>query len=133
MCHNMACTFSTGIKSFYWDLSDDLKAVWLFVSLIFNPDFYITRNTFSKITQKIASRSYLFLLDAVLRLLFFACFLMEKFGAAVCCVAIGMAAFTQLTLHLLDQATAEQCKNHAWPAHADQVHRDWCIANNYEL
>ena len=35
----------------------------------FNPDFYITRNTFSKIVQKIASRIYLFLLDAVLRLL----------------------------------------------------------------
>ncbi len=58
---------------------------------------------------------------------------MEKLGAAVCCVAIGMAAITQLTLHLLDQATADQCKHRKWPAHSDQLHRDWCIANNYEL
>jgi len=57
----------------------------------------------------------------------------EKFGAAVCCIAIGMAALTQLTIHLLDQATTDQCKHHKWPAHSDQLHRDWCIANNYEL
>ena len=32
---------------------------------------------------------------------------------------------------LLDRATAVQCKNHAWPANAHQVHMAWCAANGY--
>ena len=31
----------------------------------------------------------------------------------------------------LDRATAVQCKNHAWPTNAHQVHMDWCAANGY--
>jgi hypothetical protein len=31
----------------------------------------------------------------------------------------------------LDRATAVQCKNHAWPADAHQVHMAWCADNNY--
>jgi hypothetical protein len=37
----------------------------------------------------------------------------------------------QVVVPALDQATAVQCKNHAWPAAAHQVHIDWCAANNY--
>lgn len=58
---------------------------------------------------------------------------MEKLGATLCCIAFGVAAVTQVSLHLLDRATAEQCKNHAWPKELNQIHRDWCIANQYPL
>ena len=37
----------------------------------------------------------------------------------------------QLVVPALDRATAVQCKNHAWPAKAHQVHMDWCADNNY--
>jgi len=37
----------------------------------------------------------------------------------------------QFAVPVLDRATAVQCKNHAWPANAHQIHIDWCAANNY--
>jgi len=37
----------------------------------------------------------------------------------------------QVAVPSLDRATAVQCKNHAWPANAHQVHMDWCTANGY--
>lgn len=44
-----------------------------------------------------------------------------------------LATVGQFVIYKLDQATAEQCRTHAWPAHADQVHRDWCITNGYKI
>jgi hypothetical protein len=35
--------------------------------------------------------------------------------------------------HFIDKATAKQCINHDWPVEADQRHRDWCIANGYQI
>jgi hypothetical protein len=35
--------------------------------------------------------------------------------------------------YFIDKATAEQCRTHAWPKEADQIHRDWCITNGYDI
>ena len=31
----------------------------------------------------------------------------------------------------VNQATAEQCITHSWPAEAHQIHMDWCADNGY--
>jgi hypothetical protein len=36
-----------------------------------------------------------------------------------------------LGVQALDKATAEQCKTHAWPQTAHQIHMDWCANNSY--
>ncbi len=36
-----------------------------------------------------------------------------------------------LTLHNLEQATAQQCANHDWPVSAHDIHMDWCADNGY--
>jgi hypothetical protein len=38
---------------------------------------------------------------------------------------------TQVTVHKLDEATAQQCAAHDWPVTAHQVHMAWCAANGY--
>ena len=49
----------------------------------------------------------------------------------------GIAAtllFSQIStvgIAYLNQATAEQCITHSWPADAHQVHMDWCADNSY--
>lgn len=35
--------------------------------------------------------------------------------------------------YFIDKATAEQCRTHDWPKEKDQVHRDWCIGNGYQI
>lgn len=35
--------------------------------------------------------------------------------------------------YFIDKATAKQCITHDWPKDADQIHRDWCITNGYEI
>jgi hypothetical protein len=51
-------------------------------------------------------------------------------------VFVGFVAIMAIVCHLgvqaLDKATAEQCKTHAWPQAAHQIHMDWCAANNYK-
>lgn len=48
---------------------------------------------------------------------------------------LSMSGFVFIALKfavpVLDRATAVQCKNHAWPAKAHQVHMDWCANNGY--
>ena len=39
---------------------------------------------------------------------------------------------TQVTVHQLDKATANQCANHDWPVDKHQVHMAWCAANGYQ-
>lgn len=46
---------------------------------------------------------------------------------------VSLAAATQVGVHLLDQATAKQCRTHDWPAAADRIHKDWCIDNGYKI
>lgn len=38
---------------------------------------------------------------------------------------------TQVAVPALERAVVVQCKNHAWPAKAHQVHMDWCSTNGY--
>ncbi|NBS70042.1 hypothetical protein EBT31_14190 [bacterium] len=35
--------------------------------------------------------------------------------------------------YFIDRATAHQCKSHDWPKEKDQLHRDWCIGNGYQI
>jgi hypothetical protein len=35
--------------------------------------------------------------------------------------------------YFIDKATAEQCRTHDWPKEKDQIHRDWCITNGYNI
>ena len=42
-----------------------------------------------------------------------------------------MAIVCHLGVQALDKATAEQCKIHAWPQAAHQIHMDWCADNGY--
>ena len=35
--------------------------------------------------------------------------------------------------YFIDKATAEQCRTHDWPKEADQIHRDWCTTNGYNI
>ena len=50
-------------------------------------------------------------------------------------IVSGVVAFISIASHFgvqaLDKATAEQCKTHAWPQAAHQVHMDWCADNGY--
>lgn len=47
--------------------------------------------------------------------------------------ATGIATAGQVAMHFLDSATAHKCKTHDWPLEADQRHRDWCLANGYQI
>jgi hypothetical protein len=51
----------------------------------------------------------------------------KTFVAFAFLVGIG----TQITVHTLEEATAQQCRTHDWPADKHQVHLAWCAANNY--
>jgi hypothetical protein len=33
----------------------------------------------------------------------------------------------------LERAVEQQCRTHDWPKEADQLHRDWCVANGYKI
>ena len=48
-----------------------------------------------------------------------------------------LAAFMLLVVlvgaHRLEEATANQCSTHDWPAKAHQVHMDWCVDNGYQV
>ena len=57
----------------------------------------------------------------------------KAFAVTAVVYGIVFAVGSQVVLHQLDQATAKQCREHAWPAHADQLHRDWCIGNGYKI
>jgi len=46
-------------------------------------------------------------------------------------VAGIFAVGTQVAVPALERAVVVQCKNHAWPAKAHQVHMDWCADNGY--
>jgi hypothetical protein len=54
------------------------------------------------------------------------------FSQTVCwrCLAT-MAIVCHLGVQALDKATAQQCRTHAWPQAAHQIHMDWCADNGY--
>jgi hypothetical protein len=53
--------------------------------------------------------------------------------ASISVFTVVTATIGQVIIYQLDQATAKQCREHAWPAAADQIHRDWCIGNGYKI
>ena len=55
----------------------------------------------------------------------------KAFSLAVSGVVATMAIVCHLGVQALDKATAEQCKTHAWPQAAHQIHMDWCADNGY--
>jgi len=55
----------------------------------------------------------------------------QHIASVVIVAATFMGIGTQITIHKLDKATAEQCLTHDWPADAANIHLAWCAANNY--
>jgi hypothetical protein len=44
---------------------------------------------------------------------------------------VALSIAIHFGVQALDKATAEQCKTHAWPQAAHQIHMDWCADNGY--
>jgi hypothetical protein len=55
----------------------------------------------------------------------------RTFSFIVSGVVATMAIVCHFSVQALDKATAEQCKTHAWPQAAHQIHMDWCADNGY--
>ena len=55
----------------------------------------------------------------------------SAFGATLITYSACVFIALQVVVPVLDRAVAVQCKNHAWPANAHQVHMDWCADNGY--
>jgi hypothetical protein len=53
------------------------------------------------------------------------------FAMVFICVG-ATTLFATVGVHKLDQATAQQCRTHDWPADKHQVHMAWCAANGYQ-
>jgi hypothetical protein len=56
----------------------------------------------------------------------------KTFSFTVVGIVTTMAIVCHLGVQALDKATAQQCRTHAWPQAAHQIHMDWCAANNYK-
>lgn len=58
----------------------------------------------------------------------------EHTFAAVIVWAVGLGVICgPVAGYFIDKATAEQCRTHDWPKDADQIHRDWCVGNGYDI
>jgi hypothetical protein len=58
----------------------------------------------------------------------------ENIFASVIITAFGLGILAgPVAGYFIDKATAEQCRAHDWPKEADQIHRDWCITNGYDI
>jgi hypothetical protein len=55
----------------------------------------------------------------------------KNWATSICVAAIIIGIGTQVMMHQLDQATAQQCATHDWPKQAHDIHMDWCAANGY--
>ena len=55
-----------------------------------------------------------------------------QFSILTIVIAVGAGIASQVGVHMLDRATAEQCRKHAWPEAAHQIHMDWCADNGYK-
>jgi hypothetical protein len=49
----------------------------------------------------------------------------------ICVAALIIGVGTQVSVHQLEKATAQQCANHDWPKSAHEVHMAWCAGNGY--
>ena len=58
----------------------------------------------------------------------------ENIFASVIITAFGLGILAgPVAGYFIDKATAEQCRTHDWPKETDQIHRDWCITNGYNI
>jgi hypothetical protein len=55
----------------------------------------------------------------------------RTFSFTVVGIVTTMAIVCHFGVQELDRATAQQCKTHAWPQAAHQIHMDWCADNGY--
>ncbi len=55
----------------------------------------------------------------------------RTFSFIVSGVVATMTIACHFGVQVLDKATAQQCKAHAWPQAAHQIHMDWCADNGY--
>ena len=55
----------------------------------------------------------------------------KTFSFTVVGIVTTMAIVCHLGVQALDKATAQQCRTHAWPQAAHQIHMDWCVDNGY--
>jgi hypothetical protein len=55
----------------------------------------------------------------------------KTFSFTVVGIVTTMAIVCHFGVQALDKATAQQCKTHAWPQAAHQIHMDWCADNGY--
>jgi hypothetical protein len=55
----------------------------------------------------------------------------KTFSFTVVGIVTTMAIVCHLGVQALDKATAQQCRTHAWPQAAHQIHMDWCADNGY--
>jgi hypothetical protein len=56
----------------------------------------------------------------------------KTFSFTVVGIVTTMAIVCHLGVQALDKATAQQCKTHAWPQAAHQIHMDWCVDNGMQ-
>jgi len=52
-------------------------------------------------------------------------------GIVLLLVPVIFAITAPALIEQLDQATAQQCRTHDWPADKHQIHMDWCADNGY--
>jgi hypothetical protein len=55
----------------------------------------------------------------------------KTFTFIVSGIVAAISIATHFGVQALDNATAKQCKTHAWPQAAHQIHMDWCADNGY--
>lgn len=58
---------------------------------------------------------------------------LNQFIVSAVVYAVFITVVSQVAVKQLEVATAKQCKQHDWPVHADQVHKDWCKDNGYKI
>ena len=58
---------------------------------------------------------------------------LNQFIVTTVVYALVIGVVSQVAVKQLETATAKQCKQHEWPVHADQVHKDWCKDNGYKI
>ena len=56
----------------------------------------------------------------------------KTFSLIVSGIVATIAIVCYFQVQALDEATAQQCKTHAWPQAAHQIHMDWCEDNGYD-
>jgi hypothetical protein len=58
----------------------------------------------------------------------------ETVFASIIVTAFGLGILVgPVAGYFIHRATVHQCATHDWPKQSDQLHRDWCVANGYQI